>query len=33
MLNEILIKDQREHFKYYEDTIRHLEGLLAMKDK
>ena len=32
-LNETLIKDQREHFRYYEDTIRNLEGLLAVKDK
>jgi hypothetical protein len=32
-LNGTLIKDQREHFRYYEDTIKHLEGLLLVKDK
>jgi hypothetical protein len=33
ILNETLIKDQREHFRYYEDTIKHLESMLIMKDK
>jgi hypothetical protein len=33
LLNETLIKDQREHFRYYEDTIKHLESMLIMKDK